>query len=709
LLADCNGALNVFKKLRNVEMFYSRLLRALSGIAVAASATAFVPTIHAQSTVTVVEYINVRANAFFLTGRANEQAVLDTVPDFKRTGMTFTARPATEAAGSFQPICRYRIAVTPTFSSHFYGLPADCQLIAGLIANGTLKNFFDEGLDFAVEAPVSGNCSASSPVAVRRALRTGTPVEAPNHRYTVSMADYQDQLVQGWNGENVVFCGSNATAAAPRASFFGDSVKKNFCEVPRTGISPRTGQAYPDLVGTRADEKDWIRYWTNESYLWYREIPNPTSTAAETVTSYFSKLKSPAVAASGGNKDRFSFAQSTEAVDNTNAGVIFGYGIEWAAIRSSAPRQWVAAVVDPGSPAANAGVQRGDRILQIDGADFVNGNDVNTLNRGLFPPVVGEAHSFVLQSAAGASKSVVLNSASLPLISVPVSGVINTATGRVGYIAFTTFNSFTAEKAIADAVAGLTGQGINDLVLDLRYNGGGYIYISSQLAYMIAGAAKTNGRVFERTLTNDKKPFGTDTVYPFYNVGSGFTGGVASGQALPTLNLNRVFVLTTADSCSASESFINSLRGLDIPVIQIGGTTCGKPYGFSGRDNCGTTYYPIQFTGVNQKGEGDFINGFAPTCVVPDDLTKSLGDPAEGQLAAALVYRSSNACPASNFAATKQAVAPSAGGASVADVERGLRQMKLATPTDTLRNSGTAISPRQPQELGRFELPQQLK
>jgi carboxyl-terminal processing protease len=688
-------------------MFYSRLLRALSGIATAASLTVITPFASAQSTVTVVEYFNVKANAFFLTGRANEQAVLDTIADFKRTGMSFSARPASEATGSFQSICRYRIAVTPTFSSHFYGLPADCQLIAGLIANGTLKNFFDEGLDFAVEAPVAGSCPSSSPVAVRRALRSGTPVEAPNHRYTVSLTDYQDMLVQAWNGENIVFCGNNATSSTPRTSYAADSAKRNFCEMPRTGISPRTGQAYPDVAGTRTNEKDWIRYWTNESYLWYREVPNPTTTAAESVSTYFSKLKTPAVAASGGNKDRFSFAQSTEAVDNTNAGVIFGYGIEWAAIRSSAPREWVAAVVDPGSPAANAGVRRGDRILQIDGSDFVNGNNVTVLNRGLFPPIVGESHSFLLQSTDGSTNTAVLTSASLPLISVPVSGVINTATGKVGYIAFTTFNSFTAEKAIADAVAGLAGQGISDLVLDLRYNGGGYIYISSQLAYMIAGAAKTSGKVFERTLTNDKKPFGQDTIYPFYNVGSGFSGGVAAGQALPSLNLNRVYVLTTADSCSASESFINSLRGLDIPVIQVGGTTCGKPYGFSGRDNCGTTYYPIQFTGVNQKGEGDFINGFAPTCIVPDDLTKSLGDPAEGQLAAALVYRSSNACPASNFAASKHAPAPMAGSASVAEIQRGLRQMKLSTPSDTPRNSTGVISPRQPQDLGRFELPLQ--
>jgi carboxyl-terminal processing protease len=671
--------------------------------------SAFVSIASAQTPVNVVEYFNVRANSFFLTGRASEQATLDGIADFRRTGTTFSAQGATGASAGYQPVCRYRIQVTPALSSHFYGLPADCQIVANAIRDRVVTNFVDEGLDFAVQPTTAGACPASSPPPIRRALRTGSPVDAPNHRYTASSADYDDMLAQGWRGESIVFCAAAATAATPRPTFALSTSKRNLCEVPRTGISPRTGQAYPDLQGTRASEKEWIRSWVDESYLWYREVPSATTNAGETVQTYFGKLKTPANAASGGAKDRFSFQTSTEGVENTNAGITFGYGIKWSAIKSSPPREWIAAIVDPGSPAALAGVARGDKIVSIDGVNFVSGNDVNTINRGLFPPAVGESHGFVLQPADGsAQKSVALTSASLPLISVPVSGVINTTTGKVGYIAFTTFNSFTSEKAIADAVAGLAGQGINDLVLDLRYNGGGYIYISSQLAYMVAGGARTAGKVFEATLTNDKKPFGPDDFYPFYNVGSGFAGGVASGQALPTLNLNRVFVLTTGGSCSASESFINSLRGLDIPVILIGNTTCGKPYGFSGRDNCGTTYYPIQFTGVNQKGEGDFVNGFAPTCTAPDDLTKPLGDSSERQLATALSYRANGACPAGTALSEQKSVASAIEENAVEAVglqQRALAQLKVMTPTDVPRGAGGVVTPRAPQDLGEIKLP----
>jgi hypothetical protein len=121
-------------------------------------------------------------------------------------------------------------------------------------------------------------------------------------------------------------------------------------------------------------------------------------------------------------------------------------------------------------------------------------------------------------------------------------------------------------------------------------------------------------------------------------------------MALPYLGLQRVTVLTTAGTCSASEALINGLRGIDIEVNVIGGQTCGKPYGFTPVANCGTTYFSIEFKGVNAKDFGDYSDGFAPTCTVADDLNHALGDPAENVLAAALAYRATNACPASSTA-----------------------------------------------------------
>ncbi|MBP8297804.1 MAG: peptidase S41, partial [Burkholderiales bacterium] len=105
-------------------------------------------------------------------------------------------------------------------------------------------------------------------------------------------------------------------------------------------------------------------------------------------------------------------------------------------------------------------------------------------------------------------------------------------------------------------------------------------------------------------------------------------------------------VLTSGGTASASEAIINGLQGIGITVVRVGTTTYGKPYGFSPLDNCGYTYFSVEFKGANNVGYADYDDGFAPTCVVPDDFTHALGDPAEGRLAAALAFRATGACPA---------------------------------------------------------------
>jgi hypothetical protein len=224
----------------------------------------------------------------------------------------------------------------------------------------------------------------------------------------------------------------------------------------------------------------------------------------------------------------------------------------------------------------------------------------------------------------------------------------------------------TAEQQLIDAFSRLADAGVSDLVLDIRYNGGGYLDIASEVAYMIAGPGPTAGQTFERTVFNDKYPT-TDPVtgealapVPFHTTSLGFSG--ARGQALPTVNLSRVAVLTSSNTCSASESIINSLRGVGVRVILVGGTTCGKPYGFYPQDNCGTTYFSIEFQGVNAQNFGDYPDGFSPAntpsapgvvgpgCSVADDFGHALGDPREARLAAALGYLSDQGCPAPSAA-----------------------------------------------------------
>ena len=350
---------------------------------------------------------------------------------------------------------------------------------------------------------------------------------------------------------------------------------------------------------------------------------------------------------------------------------------------------------------------RGGDILAIDGVDINDGTQagVDTLNAGLFPGGVGEQHTFTVRDLGSATtRDVTLITENITSAPVQNVQVINMPTGNVGYM---TFNDHiaTAEQALIDAVNQLNafngGAGIDDLVLDLRYNGGGFLAIASELAYMIAGAVPTAGQVFDEILFNDKHPVTNPitgqplTPTPFYDraLGTPFNG--TAGQALPTLDLPRVYVLSGPGTCSASEAIINGLRGVGVEVIQIGSTTCGKPYGFWPIDNCGTTYFTIQFKGANALGFGDYTDGFSPAntasqageiipgCSVADDFTKQLGDQTEGRLSVALAYRDGQACPAAS------GVAPGV-------------LSKASQPLD----ESDAIVPKSPWHMNRIMLPQ---
>jgi carboxyl-terminal processing protease len=426
------------------------------------------------------------------------------------------------------------------------------------------------------------------------------------------------------------------------------------CNVPRAGLDPWTGTPYPDQQGTLQDEKTWVRSWIDELYLWYGEVPDANPSAYGSVTDYFGVLRTYAVTASGRDKDRFHFWAPTDAWQAlSQSGVEAGYGVQWVILSQYPPRRAVAAWVEPGSPAALGGIARGTDLLGVDGVDVESGTDVDTLNAGMSPATAGETHTLTVRDALG-TREVTLTSSNVEYAPVPTVRTIATGSGTVGYILFNDHVA-TAEDALVTAFSQLRDAQVSDLVLDLRYNGGGYLYIASQVAYMIAGGARTAGKTFERLVFNDRygatDPWGDpNTPFPFLDV---MLGTATPGASLPTLGLGRVFVLTGSGTCSASESIVNSLLGIGVQVIQVGATTCGKPYGFVPQDNCGTTYFAVQFQGVNQAGFGSYGDGFVPGgtgpagvagCAIVDDYGHALGDAAEARLAAALSYRATGSC-----------------------------------------------------------------
>jgi hypothetical protein len=189
-------------------------------------------------------------------------------------------------------------------------------------------------------------------------------------------------------------------------------------------------------------------------------------------------------------------------------------------------------------------------------------------------------------------------------------------------------------NGVENALSSFKSSGATELVLDLRYNGGGLVSVANSIAGYIAGS-NAAGRVFASLLYNDQRAATNNQTYRF-----------ASPPPAASMNLRRVILLTGRRTCSATEQIINGLRGADIEVVAIGETTCGKPVGFLPRsDECGTTYSAVNFESVNARNEGRYFDGFDATCEVAEDWHKPLGDETEPLLAAAIQRVDTGACP----------------------------------------------------------------
>jgi carboxyl-terminal processing protease len=289
--------------------------------------------------------------------------------------------------------------------------------------------------------------------------------------------------------------------------------------------------------------------------------------------------------------------------------------------------------VEPQGPVARAGIIRGDTILSMDGVG------PEGIVAGQLPTVTtaGVPRSITYRTAAGETRTATVVSEDFALTPLAAKGVLDVmrdgAPVKVGYLAYHQFVGYSRGH-LGLAFTEFAAAGISELVLDLRYNGGGSVIVSRDLASMIGGA-RTANQLFAYLRFNDKQVAN--------NIRVGFNDASApAGLPLPE-GLGRVIVITSPGTASASELVVNGLKPF-IDVVLVGETTYGKPFGFIPRNYCGTIYNAVQFETLNAVGYGAYTSGFTPDCAVPDDLDRPLGDPSERRLKAALEYVATGRC-----------------------------------------------------------------
>ena len=372
-----------------------------------------------------------------------------------------------------------------------------------------------------------------------------------------------------------------------------------------------------------AGQKDWMRSFMAERYYWSGQSPNPEPGPFGSVSAYFAALQF--TGNSTAPADRWSYLSDTASYQQFFAeGRTLGYGVFVNGNELTLPLK--VRFTEARSPAALAGVMRGDTILSVNGvaaATLVSRADFSLLS----PAREGDQVSLELQAESGQVRTVQLTATTFDLTPVPVATTLNTASGgKVGYLVLKDFIT-QAEAPLAEGLARLRNEGVSELILDLRYNGGGRVSTSNVLASLIAGVSRS-GQLFTELRYNSRLS-AQNAVYRLEATQPGF---------------NRVVVLTGPRTCSASELVVNGLKPL-MPVVTVGGATCGKPFGFNPTDQCGVTYSAVNFESFNAAGEGRYYNGIAAQCPATDDFSGTLGTATEGLTAAALRFLGTGSCP----------------------------------------------------------------
>lgn len=265
------------------------------------------------------------------------------------------------------------------------------------------------------------------------------------------------------------------------------------------------------------------------------------------------------------------------------------------------------------SPASKAGIVRGTIFDKVSGQEITKSN-MNTLYRSLVAP--GQGASCSLTGSGTSPKTYSLTAEQMFTNPILYSGIITEGVDRIGYLVYQRFDAGYDDDLLVE-IGKFRDAGVTDLVLDLRLNGGGHVISAQMLSSCVAGAV-CDGKVFEYYRYNDLRMANTSTTSRetgndydstkklFY---TNFIYGNYYGVDLRPymLSLPRLYVIVSGSTASASELVINSLRGIDIPVVLIGSKTEGKNVGMEPKKLKDNSFNyeltPITFQSYNAKTE----------------------------------------------------------------------------------------------------------
>ncbi len=359
-----------------------------------------------------------------------------------------------------------------------------------------------------------------------------------------------------------------------------------------------------------ADQNDYVFEVMRRTYLWNDGMPQTDSNTFASPEELLAALRREDI-------DRWSRISDKQKSDAFfKQGMVVGLGFRSKRDAGNALR---IASIYGGSPAEHAGLQRGDFIrsvnhVTVEELDSQNGwSNIYGTNE---PGIVVE---LTVESLEGTLEDVTVTKDWITIPTVPVHWVRRVGARNIGYLAFETFVD-TSNAQLDSAFSTFREQGVDDVIVDLRYNGGGRVQVAHHLVNLLVGG-RADDKVAYRVAYNDDLSRQDVVQY------------VARTDV--SVAPERIVFLTTPTTLSASELVINAVRP-HATVYTVGSVTGGKPVGSLSWSFCDKILFPITFQLVNAKNEGDYFDGLATRCSAIDDFSHAIGDVEEGMLAEAL-------------------------------------------------------------------------
>lgn len=333
------------------------------------------------------------------------------------------------------------------------------------------------------------------------------------------------------------------------------------------------------------------------------------------------------------------------------------FGLAFTAIGTQSAYQIYLRYVNPGSSAAAANLNRGDRLEKV--GDHLIGSGYNADNNAISSAFDKSAITLSGKKSDGRPFTVTLTKGNYTSNPIFKDTVVTSGNEKIGYMAFARFsNPANAEGPLNKSFAKFAAEGVTSLVIDLRYNGGGYVTTAEQLANLIAPSSVSNGSTMFSEYFNATMRSGKATILKNQPLLDGSGNQQYQNGKLVTYfdedysqadntykfnkqgnlrNVSKVVFLVSNSTASASELVISVLKPyLDVKLI--GATTYGKPVGFFPVKIDKYDVYFAMFEARNSKGESNYYAGFKPDLSLADDVTHDFGDPNEAQFAAAIKY-----------------------------------------------------------------------